>query len=330
MRVIHWSLMMLILPTALYGQQASAECSRRTIPLAVLDRDYRFVDNLKPARLRIRSADHTLAINSMTLTSPRRLKVLLDVSGSMVQKNKWHVLQLLAHDVVRAAPPDVEIALSTFANDYREIIVYAQDRNAIRRALAEFTYDTLKARKGTYRTSLADALVMALRQQDTSSMGDVIYVLTDGDDNLSKGKLRDVQKELLQRGVRPYFFFVREQRPQVDNFDSSDFRRVAAASGGYVVDLAASREPSLAYASTDFYYDLNKDNLRDLAAAANILYTSMFRFYSLDLQIPEGLQKLDSKLKVSVVDERGQLMKRVDVIHPRQLLRCAAAATAVH
>src|SRR5262245_52539856 len=121
MRFIHWLLMILLLSVVLQGQQnSSAECSRKTIPLAVLDREYRFVENLKPTSLRIRAGQHTVTVDRISRTSPHRMILLLDVSGSVVQKNKWHVLQLLAHDVVRSAPPEVEIALGTFQDDYRQ------------------------------------------------------------------------------------------------------------------------------------------------------------------------------------------------------------------
>jgi hypothetical protein len=316
----------LLLPVLLHGQVSNSnDCSRRSIPLAVLDHDYRFIDDLKPLSLRVKAGDHTLTVDHVSRTSPRRMMLLLDVSGSMVQRNKWHVLQLLAHDVVASAPPEIEIALSTFENEYRPVLGYSRDRDAVRGALGTLTYDSLKLQKVVGGTSLLDALLNATRQDAGLSFGDVIYILTDGYDNRSRSKRRDVRNQLLQSGIRAYFFFLRERVEMSIHTDISDLRRLATVSGGYVIDLISS-EP---YGGTEFYYDLDKENLRNLAAAARILYLPMFNSYSMEIDVPDSLQSLSSKLKIVVFDERGKTMKNVQVIHPQELLRCSAPAQVI-
>lgn len=324
MRVIRCLLVILAASMLLHAQPAADSCSLRSIPLGVLDREYHFIENLKPPDVRIKARDQGLAIRQMSLTSPRRLILLLDVSGSMIQKNKWEVIRFLAYDVIAAAPDDLEIALSAFASQYHEIVGYTRDRNALRGALAALTYDGLKARKGGLRTLLGDALIVAARQNSSPSFGDVIYVLTDGEDARSNASLREIRQEVTLRSLRVFFFLVRENHKDFSDLNSSSWQELATASGGHVIDLASSwPSPSLAYSSQEFFYKLDPKNLRDLSLAARILYTSMFRFYSLEVQIPGELQGLKSKLKVAVVDQHGEKMKKVGLIYPQELPRCS-------
>ena len=72
--------------------------------------------------------------------APRRIVVLLDMSGSMggdVDHNKWKIAIEAVQDLLVETPADVSLALVTFSDHVNDIFEFSQSRSSMARWLKE-------------------------------------------------------------------------------------------------------------------------------------------------------------------------------------------------
>lgn len=198
----------------------------RVITLTVHDSEGHFIEGIKPEQLRIKGTQATvrrLGLNS----SPRRIILLLDMSGSMAgdrqDKDRWqHALQMAKAFVSRLQPDD-RIALHVFAKKRAAVIGYTQDFGTVVRQIDALPTPGTKRAKSAYgdTTRLPDALAEILATDKELAFGDAIVLISDAEQFVTeKIELSKLTPELVGRGIR--VFLLRIALPWISVLDRQD------------------------------------------------------------------------------------------------------------
>jgi hypothetical protein len=297
-------------------------CTTRTVPVSVVDEQWLPVQGLSAANFRGKLRGHDVEILSASIdTRPRRIVLLLDASGSMIGDG-WETEKSLSEDLIRSAPPRASIAQMAFSETVLDTADFARDPRALLERLAALVKVCEQPRK-TRRTALYDAIASARGTLEVPDFGDVIYVVTDADDNKSRTKPKKVEDQLLTAGIRLFAvvigpqFSTRGRAPE--NEGTYQLHSMVEAAGGNVLTYP--------YEATSQPYPYIK--AKTSADAVNLvlqrLYQQMGEFYRLDLRLQETVDK-PTKWKLEVIDAKGKPNRRVDVHYPQRLMPCAGAS----
>ncbi len=168
------------------------------------------------------------------------------------------------------------------------------------------------------KTALWDALQAAIDELRPAKLGDVIYVITDGEDNVSKTRPSAVRRELLELRIRLFAFVIAEGGYNPLGFGEEGKRELMISikeSGGDFVPITYSRRYSL-----DHFWSSEKGRAATLAAVGQ-LYKQMDSFYRVKIR-PEKAVDCRRDWKLEVVSDNGKPRHDVDVHYPQMLLPC--------
>lgn len=300
-------------------------CTRRTVPVGVVDREWNLMQGLSAANFRGKLRGQEVKILSAAIdTSPRHIALLLDASGSMMDRGGgWETAKSLSVDLVRFAPPRASIAQMAFSETVLDTAGFSQDQSALLKRLAALVKVCEEPRRGR-KAALYDAIATAPGKLEALEFGDVIYAVTAARDTASQIRPERVEEELLTAGVRLYavvttpVLWSRARSPE-EIEASKRFLSMVEATGGNALTLpyAATSQP---------YYDIKAKTRADaLDLAFHRLYKQMGEFYRLDLSFPETVEK-PTKWKLEVIDANGRPFRGVEVHYPQQLMPCAKAS----
>ena len=311
-----WLLLLLVLPIELQTLEAPQE--RRTMAVNVLGQNGRQVQNLSPANFRGKLGQKDVKIVSVTLDNqPRRIVILLDVSGSMTSsRSRWNLAYRAAWDIIALAPAESSLALLVFAETVEDTVELTQEREAVLQRLSALGPD-YRHPKTHSRTALRDALVAAIELLETPRLGDAIYLITDAGDNFSRIKSGRTKQALLCAGTRFYAFLLLGSGERLTPYEKSHTSLIEEwlqATGGEAVVLRST-------SAFTAQYKLNDKRQAQVAAGAFQLYYRMGEFYRLEVELPRALRK-PRGWKLEVVDEHGEKRKDLKVIYPRRLAAC--------
>jgi hypothetical protein len=304
--------------------------TRRTVPVSVVDDQWLPVQGLSAANFRGKLRGHKVEILSVSVdTRPRHIVLLLDASGSMMGE-QWETAKSLAEDLIRFAPPSASIAQMGFSETVLETEGFDQDQSALLRHLADLVKVCEQPRK-TRRTALFDAVESARGALGVFEFGDVIFAVTDGDDNMSRTKPKRVEQDLVRAGVRLFSALVPRvrlfsallpgeglgTRTQIPAYTEGVIRLLSMieATGG---DLLA-----FPYGAASEPYPYIKAKTKDEATrvAFHRLFEEVGEPYRLELKLPETLDK-PTKWNLEVLDGKGKPNRQVEVHYPQQLMPC--------
>jgi len=213
-------------------------------------------------------------------------------------------------DLLTRAPAQIPIALSVFSNKAENKVGFNQGRAAIAAELAVLRGGRKALPKGERGTALWDSVLDALEMFGTPHLGDVIYSITDGEDNESKHDYRKVEQALASSGVRLFAFL-----PRGELTGPQDLREAVAMTGGLSVTFRGIISPLLVLFTGPGGGSLPQP-LHDA------LYREMAVFYRLDVELPEAVDKpRDWDLKL---EAPGKNKKGWNLVYPRELMPCAA------
>jgi len=295
-------------------------CTRHTVAVGVVDRDWNLVRGLGAANFhgKVRGSDVQILSTSID-TSPRRIVLLLDASGSMMGEG-CETAKVVAEYLIRLAPPQASLAQMGFSGTVRYTADFYQDRSELMKTLA----DLLKlcgAPRG--RTALFDAISSGLTTVGSLGVGDVIYAVTDGGDNASRTDPGKVEKALLTEGVRLFAVVTSSETPT--NRRSSEvtegvnrLRSMVEATGGNMLTLQYGSVVQGSHIKAHTYEEA-------LNLALQRMYQQMGEFYRVEVSLPEQFEK-PTKWKLEVVDANGRPMRGVEVHYPQELMPCANAS----
>jgi len=244
---------------------------------------------------------------------PRRVIVLLDVSGSMNPPGdsaKWKLARLAAADLVTAMPPGSKVGFITFAGTNKTQVWLSTDHTSIMDWLRSDEARSLDRLKG--KTALYDAIQSALEQLRPTEPGDAIFVITDGGENASKTGRTKIQDAIREGGVR-LFTLLLPPGIAVDAAELSGSRELSALSnksGGYVETLGD--EPVVRIVGEKISQQLRVQMAR--------LSLQISTFYTLTVELPDNPEK-PRHWDVSLVDS-GKRRKGAWVGYPHEVTSC--------
>lgn len=291
---------------------------RRTLPVNVLDAEGNLVRGLTAADFRGEFRSQPVKILSVTPdTSPRRIVILLDISGSMeAPPNRMSLALTAVEDIAVYASPQTRVALLVFADRIVDKSHFRDGRVSLAAKLAAMKAGTQPPYEAKGRTALADAMHEAVQLLAPPGLGDAVYVVSDGGDNRSQSRYGDVQRELLAAGIRVFGFI-----PSAPVASRAQPELV----WGPARLTDAARDTGGGWIQVEVFPRVQQD-LPALAAETRPLYEQMAEFYRLEVELPVGVSE-PRGWKLEVVDAGGKRRKGVQVVYPRKLAPCTPPPT---
>jgi hypothetical protein len=310
-----------------FAQQVpNSSKGKRSVVVNVLDVHGNAVRDLAKENFRLRLNGKPVEVLDARYTfAPRRIVVLLDMSGSMTQEAgsaKWRIAREAVDDLLTATPTDVPIAMLTFTSNVRDTFDFSTSRSVITNWLSKGPGQQPKL-KFPARTALLDAILAGLKVLSPIQSGDAVYLITDGGDNVSQATLVQTEAALLDSGARLFALLFDLPLPAPDDDpvtvtqeqeERVPFRNMVNYSGGSVFSIAGRR---LNRASADYEYTYDEENRKTLNLYTKELNVQVNGFWTLDLTEPSSNK--GSRMNVEVVDHKGKTRKDVRVTYSRML-----------
>jgi hypothetical protein len=294
--------------------QKSDDCRARTVTVGARDSRGSFIPGLDASVFRAELDHQALKIiSSSRQDGSSRLIVLMDVSGSMTQTEKWRVSSAVANELVSEAPADEQIGFAMFADDIREQVPFTSERNVVIGKVRQLPKLSQTERRG--KSAILDSIVKAVDWFQKPQPGDAIYVITDGEDNASRTSLRQARRIMMARGVRLFLFLMRRRLDADDRVRMDDFEGLAPQTGGMVI-----RYESQGGVPEEWYDGARSQEL--LASSTRTTDQEIWNYYLLRLELPVALSR-EREWKVELLDKNGEKRKDVKLAYPRELLPCA-------
>jgi Mg-chelatase subunit ChlD len=298
-----------------YGFLAAAQTtptlSTRSLLVNVLDQNGNAVRDLTKDSFRAKvNGRPATVVEAHYSFEPRRIVVLLDMSGSMAgetEKNKkWKIAREALEDLIAESPADEKVALLTFSSQVHDVFDFSQSRSSMAAWLKE---EPRRRAEIKGRTALYDAVLAATKLLEPTRAGDAIYIITDGGDNSSHISETAARKLLLQSRIRLFVFLLAEKLPmELERAGKDSVMEIAHATGGFVFGVAGRAAEASFLPSWNFEYaydDRTRERIRLYTQALNIQVNG---FYTLQLEAPLQPSKL-RKVSLEIVDGRGQPRK---------------------
>ena len=285
--------------------QEGQGCAFGRLIVNVRDGEGKLILGLRPT-----SFQATLDRDPMKVLSDRvraaspRVILLLDLSGSINRSN--HNLEIAryvaGHFLVNGN--GLRIALVTFSSHIIETYDFVH-------SLRDMEQMLLHLEEGKGPTALYDSLIYTGGLFQKRELGDAIYVITDGGDNHSKSQWKDVQSELLKKGIRLFWFplYDRYFRAEGEEQSKEELQHLVDATGGWTIKAGDLASPS---------------GRKSFDNTETRIYDMMKNFYELEVGMPSAAEQYDS-VELQVVDDRGKKRKGVEVRYPKRLPPCEAA-----
>jgi von Willebrand factor type A domain len=293
-----------VFPYSAQAQNAD-NCSQRSIIVNVRDQKGKLVAWLQPTSFQASFRGHQVkVVSDRVLTTSPRIVLLVDISESINSSNhSLAVTKFLAENFV-AGSTTSRIALVLFSDHIVDTLDFDRKPSEMFQRLASVT-------DGDGKTALLDSLAYSAKLFHTREPGDTIYVITDAVDNRSKLHERDIEHELLSRGIRLFsFVFSDPSFVTVEEGASvADFKKLTEETGG------SSMNPSL---------DQSARESQQMDASLRHLYDMMRNFYELEVEVPHE-PKTEQRWELKVVDSNGKKRKDVELTYPRSLLGCGSS-----
>ena len=300
--------------TTAWSQESS--CLRRTLPLTLENSQGFPLDGLSKADVETKfpAAGTVKVLSIVPDKRPHRIVILVDASGSMA--TKWGEVLAPALGLAETVLPNAEMALLIFKDKVDEQISFSQGQDVVAerlRRIRSMTRATGQTASG--RTALFDSLLIGLQLLETPTSADTLYLISDGADNGSHARLRDVAERLSARGVRLFASLIvgqygnRSPTPEEEGgpLDISDLVR---KTGGKINTPFGQGIPT------------KPEEAQRLSQAMQRFYAAMVQNCRLEVELPATLDKPTSwELRFS--KEGRSRWKNARVNYPTQLAACS-------
>ena len=307
---------------------AQNTCLDRTISVNVYDERGVPVRDLSAANFQGKLHGQPVTITSATYdVGPRRIVILLDVSGSMVKDVSDYALKsstMFARELVGSARPDTSFALLTFTSQIEDRVAFDQDRGPAEGELLKVATANWEKVKGLRKTAIRDAVMEGLHDFGPPQLGDTICLITDGGDNVSGEREADLRRALLASAIRVFPILVsrpstnRGRTPETDGL--GQMQGLGEYTGGRLVTLAGGRSPVWGYSPPAVWHATDQER-QSIQQAARAVDAAVSELYKLTIRLPGPLNK-DHSWSLEVVDASGQKKKDTSAIYPKELAAC--------
>lgn len=213
---------------------AQDTCTHQVIPISIVQKNELLMPDLTPADFHAEVGNSAIQIRSVSnFVQPHRVLLLLDASGSM--GDKWGAALVLADQLAEAKLSDIRFGLYVFGEKAGEQVGFGVDNRAVAAMLREIATDKVGHVGGM--TPLRDAIISSLSTFPMLGPGDVIFAITDGDDNYDKSSYDDLLTALLQKRVRLFLclLFANRSYAPAPEAPTQPIADIATASGGLIL-----------------------------------------------------------------------------------------------
>lgn len=313
--------------------QVSAQtdrCLDRTIPAYVYTDRGDAVIPLTAANFKASIRGKPILVTDASYDSgPRRIVILIDVSGSMTERGRLKWGLTFAQDMISLTSSQDSLALLTFSNRVEDAIPFGQSRAALLAEVDKLQDTNWDRVKGLRRTALEDALVHALALLKTPRVGDAICLVTDGGENASQARQSRVEALLESAGVRvfailPTWNMGSRTISPVEAEGPTKLRGLATATGGALLVFVPGQVRYVSTPTTGPFVVTVQDK-QDLSSAAQGFHQEISSFIKLNLRLPGPLAK-PHDWKLDVVDASGRQNKNLEIVYPHRLPPCTPGA----
>ena len=262
--------------------------------------------------------------------NPRRVLLLLDTGANMreTSSGKWQLALEIATHVVQNSPSTNDLRFGIFGKSDKSGIHPTAGEPITRPASFEELMSGLPlVDRAIQRPPLFDVMADGVRLLEKPRPGDVIFVVTDGQNDSSKIKLGELEHLFLTAGVRIFAVTLpmRYERSGLtvnapafsEERENTDFINFTSTTGGKFFRVLPKFYPN----EWGFHFD-DKERLA-LATALQLLYLQMAHFYQLEVVLPQVVEK-SCPLEVAVMGPDGKTRKSLRLIHPQKLEPCTA------
>jgi hypothetical protein len=226
---------------------------------------------------------------------------------------------VLAERLVSRLPAETEIGLAFFATNYTPVAPLGKDRGKL-----AFLLDALK--NGQYYaeglTALWSAVSEAAKMFGTPSLGDTIYVISDGGDNRSGTHRQGVQQALTGSGIRLFAAVlagpigIRSRSPEELNGPGIIKEAVRITGGTLLFD---PEQPGGYYSGLDMVGKNGKPT--QFSEDLNRQVGQLLNYYRLEISLPEPIHKPQS-WRLHIVSDGQSPTGRLRLIYPTLLMPC--------
>lgn len=306
----------------------------RVVPVTALAPDGKPLMDLHLRNIRVNGVNAQIKDFSLD-TSPRRIVLLLDASGSMGISNGMVTLwQAAVHSAglfLNTAVPADWFSVHVFAERDKEIAPFTDDLGAVRSAIRRLP-GTIQGAKSLYgATNVGKALNSALYTlADRPGFGDAIIIFSDGrfprsdaGDILSyfdePQYLEDLRSKLGARGIRVFFVLAGDVLWTPPLYGVELFM---AETGGESFEFTRSDDSGVGLGEEAIYSHPEPPIYRSnsLQKRAAVLCGAIQNTYRLELQFNRALAKPE-RLHLKVVDE-NRIIYLTQPSHSVSLFMC--------
>jgi len=285
----------------------------RTVPLVVLNSNGKAELNLALRNIRVKG--HGVVARKLALdTGPRRIVLLLDVSGSMAtlidyskRVTVWDDARNMAEMYLRTRFRQDLLALDVFAEEEKQIVPFTHDFDSIQTALA-----VVPQPKGN--TDAVNALQSVLRELGPSvTFGDAVVLLSDG--QFAGRFLDSLEADTCRRSVRVFLLSPRVDPFLADVDPGSGVTSSFEAETGFMSTTGGlAFAPQIVPGVEGVSELVLADPVRRVEALSNAIHGT----YRLELQFERPILKKE-KLQLAIVDDAGKTVRGVYALYPHTL-----------
>lgn len=308
----------LVLLLTSIGALAQEAGERRVIPLLVLTQESNLFRGLTRSQLQVEGvkADWELTFDE----GPRRILLLLDVSESMSDKDKWQRALDFTRAFIGLAAEEDELAMRIFAERYRKLVAFTRERQPLLEALDSLPHPGTRESGLTIGNHRRVKAALLLAAQEANGFGGAIVLVSDtvvADGSPTRdSQLRDT---LAARAVRLMHVDValpgRVGDFQMSGLPKSSLREIVPFTGGgyyYFWDGLAW------YGSRIFFAT------RETLEVARRAYSHVKYVYRLNLRLRQPLvEKL--RIRVSIIDKELKRQHSLYLGYPTHLYPAKSA-----
>ena len=291
------ALIFTLFATRLCAQTAS--CFQRSVSVNILMQGTKTQELMASELAAKLGKDQVKILSVLPGEPPHRVIVLLDSSGSVLSSPfAWQAYLAMARNLLTNLPEGTPATLVVFADLIDMKIPVTDDR-----AKLESQFKTLETGWGYFRKPRASAIWDAMKA--TSDMfgepreGDVLYVLSDGGDNASYIKFKDVETNFRSKPIKLQLISIRVEAPSHAGAEAlQKLKNLAMETGGATTEISG------------------KSKLQSI-------FQAVPRFYRMEIEVPARLKNTEK----STVTVTGATIEGTDVKYSGRLASCSGTVT---
>jgi hypothetical protein len=276
-----------------------------------------FVASYKGKAVRVRSAGPD--------GGARRIVLLIDVSDSMLGWKldaDWNFPLNVAENLLDSMPSNTAIGMSAFGTELQHVIRPTNDRKKLKdevEVVRKIHWSFSKPNEAD--TSIRDAIIAGAKLFDHPQLGDALYIITDGIDNMSESGIEEVYEALACRGIRLFAFVVSARAANRFTSEATagqrTMRELTEDTGGFsILELLPSGSPDRRRDFVD-----SSGNPTNLAKALIFQYRAILGVYRLSVDLPEIRHKRqDWRLDLSGLDTADK--NNLILLYPKKFELC--------